>query len=82
MENIELLILTAIALPFIGCGFNIVFYRLNNVRDLLTLVIAILTFACVLSILILFNNDSVGDFSLLSVMPGLEIAFHIEPHGL
>ncbi len=82
MDNTQLIILSSIILPFIGGVSNITFHRFENVRDILTLVISILTFVCVLLIVIKFNSDDISDFSLLTVMPGLEIAFHVEPLGL
>lgn len=82
MDNTQLIILSSIILPFIGCASNIIFHRFGNFRDTLTLAVAILTFLSVLLTVIAFNNGNVSEFSLFTVMPGLEIAFHVEPLGL
>ena len=54
----------------------------NNLRDGITLVAAVLTFLTVLSILIQNGGAPTEVFTLFSVMPGLDIAFSIEPLGL
>ena len=82
MDNTQILILSSIVMPFIGTALNITFHKWENLRDLLTLAIAILTFVFVILILITFNDGENIDFSLITVIPGLEIAFNVEPLGL
>ena len=82
MENTQLLILSSIALPFIASALNAIFHRLENLRDFLTLIMAIITFILVLLIVFDFNNGAIPNFSLITVLPGLEIAFSLEPLGL
>ena len=82
MDNTQLLILSSIVMPFIGTALNIIFHKWENLRDLLTLIIAIFTFALVIFILVIYNNGQNFDFSLITVVSGLEIAFKVEPLGL
>ena len=82
MDSTQFIILFSIALPFIGSLLNIVFHRFDNFRDILTLAIAIGTFILVVMVFREFSYSGAADFSLLTVMPGLEIAFHVEPLGL
>ncbi|MDG2475013.1 MAG: monovalent cation/H+ antiporter subunit D family protein [Paracoccaceae bacterium] len=82
MDNTQVILLSSVALPFIGSVLNIIFHRFKNLRDVLTLAIATGTFILVLLIFRDFSNGRIIDFSLLTVMPGLDIAFHVEPLGL
>ena len=82
MDNTQILILSSIVMPFIGAALNMTFHKWENLRDLLTLAIAILTFVFVILIFITFNDGENIDFSLITVIPGLEIAFNVEPLGL
>ena len=82
MDNMQLIILSSIALPFIASGLNLILHKFENLRDALTLIAAVGTFILVLMVLADFNEGSLFEFSLLTVMPGLEIAFQIEPLGL
>ena len=82
MDNTQLIILSAIALPFIASALNLTLQKFENLRDSLTLIAAVGTFILVLMVLGDFNEGNLLEFSLLTVMPGLEIAFHIEPLGL
>jgi multicomponent Na+:H+ antiporter subunit D len=82
VDNTQLIILSSIALPFIASALNLILHKFENLRDVLTLIAAVSTFILVLMVLADFNKGSLFEFSLLTVMPGLEIAFHIEPLGL
>ena len=82
MDNTQLIILSSIALPFIASALNLTLHKFENLRDALTLIAAVGTFILVLLVLEDFNDGTLLEFSLLTVMPGLEIAFHIEPLGL
>ena len=82
MDNTQLIILSSIALPFIASALNLTLHKFENLRDVLTLIAAVGTFMLVLLVLEDFNEGTLLEFSLLTVMPGLEIAFHIEPLGL
>jgi multicomponent Na+:H+ antiporter subunit D len=82
VDNTQLIILSSIALPFIASALNLTLHKFENLRDALTLIAAVGTFILVLMVLGDFNEGNLLEFSLLTVMPGLEIAFHIEPLGL
>ena len=79
MDNTQLLILFSIALPFFGSPINVLLNRFENLRDLATLIVAIITFILVVLILLEFKKGAILDFSLFTVVPGLEIGFHVEP---
>lgn len=76
------LILAAMALPALAAVSNVVLRRSANLRDGLTLVLAGATFAAVLAILAKVGNTTTQAFTLSEVMPGLTLAFHVEPLGL
>ncbi|MDA9246534.1 proton-conducting transporter membrane subunit, partial [Rhodobacteraceae bacterium] len=82
MDNTQLIIISSIALPFIASALNLTLHKFENLRDALTLIAAVGTFMLVLLVLEDFNEGTLLEFSLLTVIPGLEIAFHIEPLGL
>ena len=76
-------ILASMAIPVFACISNILHGdERQNLRDGITLLSAIATFACVLSILINNGGTPTEVYTLFSVMPGLDIAFHVEPLGL
>ena len=76
-------ILVAMALPLVACVSNLLHGdERPNLRDGITLIIALATFGAVLSILINVGNAATEKFTLFSIMPGLNIAFHVEPLGL
>ena len=76
-------ILVAMALPLVACISNLLHGdERPNLRDGITLIIALATFGAVLSILINVGNAATKKFTLFSIMPGLNIAFHVEPLGL
>ena len=82
MQNTELIILGSIGLPFIASFLNYVFRTSENLRDSVTFILSAITFFCVVNIGFSYTEGNSFDFSLLSVMPGLEIAFKVEPLGL
>ena len=61
---------------------NMVFRNSPNLRDGLTLAAAVATFLTVLTILSNVGNGTTETFVLGTVMPGLELAFNVEPLGL
>jgi multicomponent Na+:H+ antiporter subunit D len=75
LDNTQLIIISSIALPFIASALNLTLHKFENLRDALTLIAAVGTFILVLLVLEDFNEDTLLEFSLLTVMPGLEIAF-------
>lgn len=76
-------ILASMAIPFLACVSNMLHGNERpNLRDGITLIAAIATFACVLTVLINNGNATSETFTLFSIMPGLDIAFYVEPLGL
>jgi len=77
---------TAIALTILipmGAMFtNLIFRGSPNLRDGLTLTAAVLTFLCVLRILTNEGNGTSETYTLFTVLPGLDLAFNVEPLGL
>lgn len=76
-------ILASMAIPVFACISNIMHGdERPNLRDGITLLAALATFGCVFSILLNTGGAPSETFTLFSIMPGLDIAFHIEPLGL
>ena len=82
MQYTEFLLFGSIILPFFASVLNYVFRASENVRDIITLFLSALTFLFVLGIVSRYRAGEFFDLSVLTVMPGLEIAFKIEPLGL
>ena len=80
----ELATLTGLtmAIPLAAAVANPLLRRQNNLRDSLTLLAAIATFATALAILGRTGGEASAPMHALTVMPGLDIAFAIEPLGL
>ncbi|MEM7214367.1 MAG: proton-conducting transporter membrane subunit [Pseudomonadota bacterium] len=76
-------IVLSMLLPLIACLSNIIHDDSRaNLRDGITFVAALGTFGAVLSILMTNGGTQTEPLTLLSVMPGLDIAFSVEPLGL
>ncbi len=67
-------LVAAVLLPFLG--------RWPNARETVTLVAAAGLFAAVASVYMAFSSGDVAELNLVSVMPGLDIAFRVEPLGM
>ena len=78
----SLAILLSMLLPAAAVVTNLLFRNSPNLRDGLTLGAAIATFLVVLNILATVGNTTTDNFVLLEVMPGLELAFNVEPLGM
>ena len=78
----SLAILLSMLLPAAAVVTNLLFRKSPNLRDGLTLGAAIATFIVVLNILANVGNTTTATFVLLEVMPGLELAFNVEPLGM
>jgi len=68
--------------PAIGVVLNLLLRDQANLRDTMTLGIAFGTFLSVLCILANEGSGTSDTFVAFSIMPGLEIAFNVEPLGL
>ncbi|WP_322865204.1 proton-conducting transporter membrane subunit [Aquicoccus sp. G2-2] len=75
-------ILMSMIIPMLAAVMNIVLRNRPNLRDGLTLAAAVATFLCVLSILSNVGNGTTEPLVIGAVMPGLDIAFNVEPLGL
>jgi multicomponent Na+:H+ antiporter subunit D len=75
-------ILLAMLLPALATVSNLILRDQPNLRDGVTLVAAIATFMLVLAILTQVGNGTTEAFALFSVLPGLDLAFQVEPLGL
>ena len=67
-------LIAALVLPFLG--------RWPDARETVTLVAAFGLFAAVVSLYMAFSSGDVPELNLVSVMPGLDIAFRVEPLGM
>ena len=75
-------ILLAIALPLFGALLVSLSGRAPNVRDGITVVTTLLTFAVVSSITPQVMDGLRPELNLLTVLPGVDFAFRIEPLGM
>ena len=76
-------ILVSMLLPLIACVSNILHGdNRPNLRDGITFLAALGSFGCVLSVLVQTGGAATESYKLVTVMPGLEIAFSVEPLGL
>ncbi|MDT2076148.1 MAG: proton-conducting transporter membrane subunit [Planktomarina sp.] len=78
----SLAILLSMLLPAAAVVTNLVFRNSPNLRDGLTLGAAVATFLVVLNILATVGNTTTDAFVLIELMPGLELAFNVEPLGM
>jgi len=75
-------ILASMITPLLAVFTNIIWRDKPNLRDGATLVAAVVTFLSVLNILSNEGNGTTEPMVLFSVMPGLDLAFNVEPLGL
>lgn len=78
----ELAILISMLVPLIGAILIALTGRIPNLRESVTLVTATLLLTCVLFILPGVLDGGRPEVSLFSILPGLEIAFKVEPLGM
>ena len=76
------LILTALAIPLVGALLIAVTGASRNLRDSLMVLSAMLVFLTVLAILPSVNAGVRPGVALFDIMPGLPIAFSVEPLGM
>ena len=81
--SIEVAILVSILLPTLACISNVLHGETRpNLRDGITFLAALGSFACVLTVLYKTSGEATETLTLFAVMPGLEVAFGVEPLGL
>ena len=78
----EELVLLALAIPFLGALAIPLAHRAPNVRETITLVTAGALFGTVVLLLRAFLDGARPATAGLEVVPGLEIAFTLEPLGM
>ena len=75
-------ILLSMLIPAAATLSNMVLRNNPDLRDSVTLAASIATFGVVLIILSNVGNETTEPYVLWSVMPGLDLAFNVEPLGL
>ena len=78
----EAAILTAVALPLAGVLPILLFRRLPNLREAATLITGVLLLLVVISLVPAILDGQRPEFELLQILPGLALAFQVEPLGL
>jgi multicomponent Na+:H+ antiporter subunit D len=78
----EQALLLALVVPLGGAGLIALAGRAPNLREAITGVTALALFACVLSLLPVVSGGGRPALTLLTVLPGLQIAFTVEPLGM
>ena len=78
----EQAILASLALPLIGAVLISLARRLPNLREAITLSTAAMLLAVVLTLLPLVMAGARPSLVLFSLLPGLDIAFQVEPLGM
>jgi multicomponent Na+:H+ antiporter subunit D len=75
-------ILASMLIPALAAVGNMLLRDSENLRDGMTFVAALATFGCVMTILSNEGSGTTDPLVLFSVMPGLDLAFNVEPLGL
>ena len=78
---IEFLIFLTVFSPALVGGLNLIFSKKPNVRDTVTLLGALITFYFSANIFLGFDGQ-VTQYKLATIMPGIDVSFHIEPLGI
>ena len=78
----ENLILIAVLTPFVGALIIPLFHRSPNLRETVTLTTAALLALAVFSLLGPVMNGARPEMQIIQVVPGLDIAFRLEPLGM
>ncbi|MEH6497111.1 MAG: hypothetical protein V7740_15305, partial [Pseudomonas marincola] len=82
MISLELQVAFAILIPLVGAVGITVSSSSPNFRDAVTLVTAGALFANVMSILAVVWGGASPAITIISNLPGLDIAFKVEPLGM
>jgi multicomponent Na+:H+ antiporter subunit D len=78
----EVLVLAAVAIPFVGALLIPIFHRIPNLREAVTLATAGALFLAVVSLLGPVLAGARPEALNIQVVPGLAIAFKVEPLGM
>ena len=79
MQTLSLL---ALALPFLGAAAILLLGRAPNPRDFMMIAVSIGTAACVIALLLLYEDGKTHAWTLFALLPNLDVAWHLEPLGL
>ncbi len=82
MQYLQLLILACIFVPLAGSIFIVLARTKKNIREAITLITAFILLICVLSILPDVMSGQRPHQHLLSLLPGLDLSFKVEPLGM
>jgi multicomponent Na+:H+ antiporter subunit D len=78
----ELLVALAMAVPAVGAVLIAACHRHPDLRESVTMATSVLLFACVFALLPPVLQGGRPALQLVEVMPGLELAFRVEPLGM
>ena len=78
---IAYLIFLTIFTPALVGSLNLIFRKNANLRDGVTLLGALITFYFSVNIFLGFDGQAT-QYKLMTIMPGIDISFHIEPLGV
>ena len=81
IESNEIYLLLCFALPLLAMVGAVVI-RFPNVRDVFTVLVSMALFANMLQILSIFQAGDTFSYELVQMLPGLHIAFSLEPMGM
>ncbi|MGZ8253658.1 MAG: monovalent cation/H+ antiporter subunit D family protein [Burkholderiaceae bacterium] len=82
MLSAEQSLALAIAVPAVGAGLIALTGGAPRLRDTVTMATAVLLLACVLAVMLAVEARTPPGFVLLTMLPGLRIAFEVEPLGM
>ncbi|MBB4658527.1 proton-conducting transporter membrane subunit [Parvularcula dongshanensis] len=77
----ETALLASLILPLIGFVGIMLTDRAPNLREGITLTTAVLTFLCVLTVFVGVAGGARPEVTVLTMLPGLDVAFSVEPLG-
>ncbi len=78
----QLTLLLTMIVPLVGAMGILVCRRLPNLREAVTLTTAVAVFGLVLKLYGTALSDEVVRLTLLEIMPGIPLSFHLEPLGM
>ncbi len=77
----QLLMLSCLCLPLVGGGMLLLAHRRPRLRELILVLTAALSFTSALALLLQFREGNLLRLDLLTLLPGLDLMFEIEPLG-
>jgi multicomponent Na+:H+ antiporter subunit D len=82
MDSAGQTVALALLVPTVGAVLIACAGRVPNLRETITGITSIALFACVLTLLPTVVDGARPELSLFTVMPGLQLAFNVEPLGM